>query len=219
MKTVNPQSAAANPTAASIVAGEQHSLRDRKSEGEKEKKFGSALDKKAQERRGVEKQAGADSTAEGPSPLHLAFLASQPPVSVAETGSAAAACGAVPPTVEAIHSEIVYAIEAAGPNEIRIEFDSQVLDGLSIALTREGGMLQVSMQVNSPEMARFLEAHASTLAQRLDRPEQPAFISIETRSAPRQDGGGYQQGSGQQPDRNPDSEDARDRDADFGDGA
>lgn len=218
MKVSNPQAGAGNP-ATSSPAGNQNSVGGNRSEEDKEKKFGSALEKKANEKSGLDKRPGADSMANGNAAINHALFMAQPQAPVAETSSASAATGVIPAEINALHSEITHALEVSGPNEVQLHFDAQVLDGLSVTLNREGGMLQVSMQVNSPEMARFLEAHASTLAQRLERPERPAFISIETRGAPRQDEGSYQQGGGHQQGRDRNSDEPQGRAASLGEDA
>ncbi len=167
-------------------------------DGGKESRFGSALDKKVSAKEAAVQKQDGDPLEEALDEVPSAFTQMPPAPAMQVTSASSGAAVSGPPEIRAIEFEIVHALEVAGPNEVRIHFEAQALDGLSITLNREGGVLQVSMQVNSPEMARFLEAHAATLAQRLDMPDRPAFISIETRSADPRDSRGNSQGGNQQ---------------------
>jgi hypothetical protein len=168
------------------------------------RRFGSALEKKATEKK--MNQSGESGDLSAPPPLSQ--LPFQPPSFAAPAESTAtSAVGAVmPPELAALEGEIQHAIDVSGPNEIRIQFDAAVLDGLSVTLTREGGALQVNLQANSVEMARFLEVHAASLAQSLERPDRSAYISIEARPQP----GDRQGGRGQQ-DRQDEQRERRDQ--------
>jgi hypothetical protein len=169
------------------------------------RRFGSALEKKATEKKKME-QSGESGELSAPPPLSQ--LPFQPPSFAAPVEAAAtgAVGGVMPPELAALAGEIQHAIEVSGPNEIRIQFDAAVLDGLSVTLTREGGALQVNLQANSLEMARFLEVHAASLAQSLERPERSAYISIEARPQP-----GERQGGRGQEDRQDEQRERRDQ--------
>lgn len=178
------------------------------------KRFGSALEKKASEKKHLERHAASNDPMTPAFPAQLPFQP-QSFASPIESTATGAVAGVLPPEITALSGEILHALEVNGPNEVRIQFDAAVLDGLSVTLTKEGGALHVSLQAASPEMARFLEVHAASLAQSLERPERAAFISIETRPhagdhhGGRGQGGGGRHGDGdEQPDHSPAGDEA-----------
>ncbi|MCU0228771.1 MAG: flagellar hook-length control protein FliK [Bryobacterales bacterium] len=179
---------------------------DRKDTGGKESRFGNALDKKAAEKEAPERATQGDPLADARMGVLPAFAQTLHPTTQASAGPVSASATTTPPEITALQHEISHSLEVTGPNEVRIQFDSKTFDGLSVTLTREGGALQVSMQASSPEIARFLEAHAASLAQRLEQPERAAYIRIETTNPGSRDSGGNAQG-----DRQRDRDDDRDR--------
>lgn len=202
MKIDNPNTRVPANTRGSTPpeTSQKDSDRDRASEGKP--RFGEALQKRASQR-----QANAEDMLErAGAPGLPPWLQQAPTVSPAELAQTGGVGAVMPPEIAALSDEIQHTLETHGVNEVRIQFDASVLDGLSVTLTRDGGMLQVALQAASPEMARFLEVHASSLAQTLERPGQQAFISVETRPSQGehsgQQGGGGSQGQ-QKRDDNP----------------
>lgn len=164
----------------------------------KSKSFDTALGKKASQKEEAEKRGASASGLEAGAPPLPAFLAQPSFAAPVETTQTASVGAVLPPELAALSGEIQHAIEVSPSGSVRIQFEASVLDGLAVTINREGGMLHVSLQTGTPEMARFLEVHAASLAQTLERPERPAFISIETRPHQSDSHGGGRQGSGQQ---------------------
>lgn len=105
-------------------------------------------------------------------------FAQQPVIRPEETAGAAPVQPAV---VEALAAEIEARIDVAGPNEVRIEFNSQVLGGVSVQLTRQGDELQVQFASATPETRQVLEANAETLREALERRGYQSSIRVESR--------------------------------------
>ena len=116
-------------------------------------------------------------------------FAQQPVIRSEETAGAAPV---QPVVVEALAAEIETRIDVAGPNEVRIEFNSQVLGGVSVQLTRNGDELQVRCDSATPETRQVLEANADSLRAALERRGYQASVRVESR----RDGEG--RGRGQQ---------------------
>ncbi len=105
-------------------------------------------------------------------------LAQQTVIRAEETAGAAPVQPAV---VEALAAEIETRIDVAGPNEVRIEFNSQVLGGVSVQLTRVGDELRVQFASPTAETRQVLEANADTLREALERRGYQSSIRVESR--------------------------------------
>lgn len=106
------------------------------------------------------------------------LFAQQPMIRAEE---AAGAAPVQPAVVEALAAEIETRIDVAGPNEVRIEFNSQVLGGVSVHLTRQGDDLQVQFASATQETRQVLEANADSLRAALERRGYQSSIRVEAR--------------------------------------
>lgn len=86
-----------------------------------------------------------------------------------------------PVVVEALAAEIEARIDVAGPHEVRIEFNSQVLGSVSVQLTRQGDELRVQFASATMETRQVLEANADSLRAALERRGYQPSIRVESR--------------------------------------
>jgi hypothetical protein len=84
----------------------------------------------------------------------------------------------VPPAIQALCNELVDRIDQTGPTEIKIEFRSNVLDGLSVTALREGNAFEIQLHTATPQTAALLSGNSPVLAERLERLGYKARISV-----------------------------------------
>jgi len=89
----------------------------------------------------------------------------------------------LPPVLEGLVNEIATGLNAAGSNEVRIQFDAKTLDGLQVNLTRANGKLAVELNCRSAEVSRLLAHHVEGLASALQT-RGYAHPTIEIRTTP-----------------------------------
>ncbi|MBL0160876.1 MAG: flagellar hook-length control protein FliK [Bryobacterales bacterium] len=130
-----------------------------------------------------QKKASLEETAAPQAQMPQGVFAQQPLIHAEETEGAAPVQPAV---VEALAAEIETRLDVMGPGEVRIEFHSQVLGGVSVHLTRQGDELQVQFAAATPETRQVLEANADSLRAALERHGYPSSVRVEARP----DGGG-----------------------------
>ncbi len=86
-----------------------------------------------------------------------------------------------PAVVAALAAEIETRLDVMGPGEVRIEFNSQVLGGVSVHLTRQGDELQVQFAAATSETRQVLEANADSLRAALERHGYQPSVRVEAR--------------------------------------
>jgi len=125
-----------------------------------------------------QKKASLEETAAPQAQMPQGVFAQQPLIHAEETEGAAPVQPAV---VEALAAEIETRLDVMGPGEVRIEFHSQVLGGVSVQLTRQGDELQVQFAAATPETRQVLEANADSLRAALERRGYPSSVRVEAR--------------------------------------
>ncbi len=125
-----------------------------------------------------QKKASLEEQATPPGQAGPGLFAQQPLIRPEETEGAAPVQPAV---VEALAAEIEARIDVLGPNEVRIEFNSQVLGGVSVHLMRQGDELQVQFASATAETRQVLEANADSLRAALERRGYQSSIRVESR--------------------------------------
>lgn len=74
---------------------------------------------------------------------------------------------ALPPELQSLVREISVVVNAAGTQQVHIELNSNVLNGLHIRIERQGGAVAIQFQSSSDDVARLLSRNADALSQSL----------------------------------------------------
>ena len=86
---------------------------------------------------------------------------------------------AVPPEVQQLVREISVVVNTAGKQQVHIELNSNVMQGLHIRIERQEGAISIQFQSSSPDVARTLLRNADALSQGLvDRGLNVADIRV-----------------------------------------
>lgn len=138
-----------------------------------------------------QKKASLEEEAAPQAQAGFGLFAQQPVIRSEETSGARAV---QPVVVEALAAEIEARIDVAGPNEVRIEFNSQVLGGVSVHLTRHGDELHVRVAGATQDTQQVLEANSDSLRAALERRGYQSSIRVEARRDDEARGGRDQEG-------------------------
>jgi hypothetical protein len=125
----------------------------------RESKFAKTLDKKALEKSKPEKPAKEHQEAPG-------MMMPQSPLSRVESAhieTAGARAVSQPRVVEGLVQEI-QAVVKGGVQEVAIQFDSKVLDGLHVHVRKEGGELTIRFLARTEQSGQTIAANADQLA-------------------------------------------------------
>ena len=86
---------------------------------------------------------------------------------------------AVPPEVQQLVREISVVVNAAGKQQVHIELNSNVMQGLHIRIERQEGAITIQFQSSSDDVSRLLLKNADALSQGLaDRGVNLADIRV-----------------------------------------
>ncbi len=142
--------------------------------------FGAVLrEKKGREERGPHPESGTPALWQPPPE----WPPREPVVAPADAAAGAPAVRTIPPAIQALCTEIVDRVQAAGPSEMRIEFRSNVLDGLVVEARRDGQNFEVQLQTSTPAAAALLAGNSHLLAERLERLGLQARITVRRAGA------------------------------------
>lgn len=187
---IQPDGKPAGLTKTSSPGPAQQPARD----GKPVKSFGDLMREKARPKAPVSLEPPANAPV---NPLPMAREAGTPPVEMAAPESSPVR--QVPPAIQALCTELADRVEQAGPNEVKIEFRSTVLDGLSVTALRNGNSFEIQLEAATPATAALLAGNSPALAERLERLGYTARISIRkpAGAAPDREGGGGGEEPGQ----------------------